>query len=736
MNRESYRQRTALDWTVGHAAEAQAEPETFVPATVPGAVQLDWAKAQGWPDYWLGQEPRRYGWMEDEYWTYRAPLDPPAVGEGQRLVLVIGGVDYEFDVLLNGEALCSQEGMFRPVELDLTGRARQGDELRIRVHPAPKREGAKLGRWQADSCCKPAVSYGWDWHPRLVPLGIWQEAYWEVRPDPHLADLEVRYELSDDLDRAELEIHWALNRRERAVLAWELHDPDGQGVLSGEQTLDGRSGSIAASLHAPRLWWPNEQGPQDLYTLHARLLDAKGQALDAASHRVGFRRVRLVMNEGAWKRSAQMPPVTRAFAPMTLEINGRAIFAKGTNWVNPEIFPGTISDKTYQPLLQLAREAHFNLLRCWGGAIVNKESFFDLCDEMGLMVWQEFPLSCNSYPDDAHYLGILDAESRSIIRRGRRHASVAIWCGGNELFNAWSGMTDQSLPLRLLNRNCYDLDPRTPFLATSPLYGVGHGDYRFRRGDDGKEVYEIFGQSRWIAYTEFGCPGPSPADYIRTFIPAEELWPPREGTSWEAHHAFKAWAPADSWLFLSTLEHYFGPSDDLETLCARGQWLQCEGYRFIYEEARRQKMHCSMALNWCYNEPWPTAANNSLVNWPAKARPAYEAVKDACRLVLASAAVTKFSWRPGESFATQLWMLNDAPTAQPGGTVRAVLELAGQRREVGQWRFDALPANTNAAGPEVRFELPADAADEAFTLHLEVSGRPECNSAYRLRMRA
>jgi beta-mannosidase len=129
-------------------------------------------------------------------------------------------------------------------------------------------------------------------------------------------------------------------------------------------------------------------------------------------------------------------------------------------------------------------------------------------------------------------------------------------------------MTDQSLALRLLNRNCYDLDPSTPFIPTSPIDGVGHGDYRFR-DESGREVHQMFSNAQNTAYTEFGCPGPSSVDYLRRFMPLEELWPVRSGTAWETHHGLKAWSPPEenSWLCPETIEHYFGPSPIWQRWC-------------------------------------------------------------------------------------------------------------------------------------------------------------------------
>ncbi len=221
-------------------------------------------------------------------------------------------------------------------------------------------------------------------------------------------------------------------------------------------------------LFDPLLWWPSEKGPQNMYTLSVSLHDREGALVSQIARNVGFRRVRLLANKpiaGKEDRDLQgrNPP------PMTLEVNGERIFCKGSNWMPAEIFPGIMGEDTYRPLLEKARAAHFNMLRCWGGGVVNKGAFFDICDELGLLVWQEFPLACNQYVETPEYLNTLDQESRSILMQLKRHPSVVIWSGGSELFTDRSGMTDQHKAIRLLNRNCYELDPETPFLPTSPV---------------------------------------------------------------------------------------------------------------------------------------------------------------------------------------------------------------------------------------------------------------------------
>ena len=184
------------------------------------------------------------------------------------------------------------------------------------------------------------------------------------------------------------------------------------------------------------------------------------------------------------------------------------------------------------------------------------------------------------------------------------------------------------------------------------------------------------------------------------------------------------------------LEHYFGPSDTLDQLVERGQLLQSEGYKCIYEEARRQKPACSMALNWCYNEPWPAAANNSIVMWPDKPKPAYYAVQASCRPVLASARIPKFDWQEGEWFEPELWLLNDSPDVVLSGRMEAYLTLgAGERKLLLAWEFGELRSNENRRGPTARYKLP-DANEKRMKLELIVDGHSAWNSTYALLYRS
>jgi len=718
-----------MKWELGYAASKEAKPEKWIPATVPGAVQLDIAKAEKYAPYYYAEHWKDYLWMEDNYYTYRSNFKKPELSAAERLYFSSEGIDYQFEIYLNNEKIFEQEGMFTAVSLDLTEKLKESNTLIVKIFPAPKLHSKPADRTQASNSVKPAVSYGWDWHPRLLPLGIWDDTYLEIRSNSFVNDIYVNYQLNNELTEADVSLEVNGRNLKGNHFVWSLKDKDGMVVSKAEGNIANDEFNSTATIDRPNLWWPHDQGDSYLYNSEFQLIDNSGKILQSNTSKIGFRRVKLVMNSGAWNDPDGFPK-SRSVPPIQFEINGRKIFCKGSNWVNPEIFPGIITRERYKQLLSLAKEANFNILRVWGGGIVNKEPFFELCDEMGILVWQEFPLACNNYPDDAHYLQILKQEATSIINRVRKHPSLAFWCGGNELFNNWSGMTDQSLALRLLNSRCLELDPFTPFIPTSPIMGMAHGHYVFREWSTKEEVFQEMARSKFTAYTEFGMPGPSSVEILKTIIPKEELWPPKAGTSWESHHAYNAWV-GNTWLCEDIIEDYFGKSDSLAQLVSNGQLLQGEGYKCIFEEARRQKPYCAMAINWCYTEPWPTAANNSIINYPNIPKPGFYAVKNACRPVLSSARFSKFKWTEGETFFTDLWMLNDDYKDLPAGKVTIKIISGVAPVTLLEWEFGSMNANVNQAGPTVRYKLPAWKSDR-FRILLEVEGHPEYNSEYTL----
>ena len=677
-------------------------------ATVPGNIQEDYGKANHYPDHNFGDNCKLYEALEDDGWLYRTEVtaEPKA---GERVFFVTKGIEYEYEVRLNGKKLAYHEGMFSSLELDITEELQNGNALEIYIYPHPKREGADVCRDQADQSCKPAVEYNWDWHPRMLVSGLWNDTYIETRGSRYITNCEVTYALDAELKNA------VVTFTADGDPEFELYDPDGKLIYKGTDR--------EVRLENIRLWWCAGQGEQALYRWRAVTAD------DEKTGAIGFRRVKLVMNGGAWEIPFEFPK-SRSTPPVTIELNGRRIFAKGSNWVNPEIFNGRINRAIYEKQLQLVKAANMNILRCWGGAIIDKEPFFELCDELGIMVWQEFPLACNNYKGTKRYLKVLEQEATAIIKRLRGHACLALWCGGNELFNNWSKMTDQSFALRLLNKLCYELDWNTPFIAAAPLMGMGHGHYAFLDLPSGQTVFEMFRKSGNTAYSEFGVPSIAEMDVLKEIIPEDILHDPQPNSPWETHKGYGSWNQAgeDSWLCMYIINEIFGKQPSMEAYIDKSNWLQCEGLKCIFEEARRQKPHCSMALNWCFNEPWNNCAGPVIVSYPCRPKKGYYAVGEALRDVMPSAGIPYFRWESGSLFNAELWLLNDS-TEAASAKVDVYLEVKGQKQKLITWETGNVPAGENKRGHVIQAMLPETDTQEEILLTLESEVG---SSSYRL----
>lgn len=726
---KSQKQALRLQWQVGHMEKVTARPSTYYPATVPGAVQHDYQKGKKLPHFSIGTNVDAYKELEDLFWCYQTSFSQPQVEADEELVFFSKGIDYEFDILLNGQLLLHQAGMFTPVRLVLDEANQGQNTLEVIIYPIPKAEGQSEGRLQAIMAVKPPVTYSWDWHPRLVTVGIWDETGISIEAKAGILSTDFTYQLNEELSRADISYSFKTTAGAAGhTFEWTLKDVNGAVKLRETGKIDIPKQQLNLSLDKPELWWTYDHGSPYLYTAQLQIRDEAGRPLSQETVRVGFRNVELVMNEGAWSEPMDFPK-SRSVPPFTMRLNNQIIFAKGSNWVHPEVFYGLITPERYREQLELVQELNMNMLRVWGGGITNKAAFFEQCDEMGILVWQEFPLACNPYPDDPHYLEILEQEAASIIKTVRQHPCLSMWSGGNELFNNWSGMTEQSHALRLLNSLCYRLDPHTPYINTSPVFGVGHGHYLFYDEDDDLDVFQRMSQARNTAYTEFGMPSLAPLNTLKSIIPPEEQFPVSPTPSWVVHGGFKAWK-ASSWAELKTLERYFGPAEDLEELVWQSQTLQAIGYKAIFEEGRRQKPYCSMVLNWCLNEPWPTAANNSIIAYPNLKKPSFEAVKAALRPIMASAKFERFDFLAGSQLEFDLWMLNDRYKKLDGGLVKVFLTTNGQRKQIATWHFDPVQPNQNLEGPRIRYQLPAGLTPQLAKISVEVEGKEAYHSDY------
>lgn len=590
-----------LNFKLGFSKDGSV-PKHFFKATVPGSVQLDYAKEYNLPDYRKNTNYELYSGLEDNFWFYKTVI--PA---GKNRFLKGKGIDYKYEIVFLGKTIYEYEGMNHAFCVPIP-ECNKDEELFIKIYPAPKKEGQE-GRGEQQDSCKQAVNYGWDFQARLIPLGIWQDIEMVVA-DSSIEEFFLSYELIEDAVVVDCNYKTFGGEFSFSI--------DGTTVASCKT-----EGRLSVKIENAKKWFPVRKGEQNLYK-YSVALKIKGVVMEEETGQIGFRSSELVTKPYNWEMLYEC--TTQAKPPMSLKINGREIFAKGSNFIMPEVFYSELNKETYHKYISLVKDANFNILRLWGGCSANKEEFYDLCDENGIMIIQEFPLACNFYSDSKQYLDVLKNESEYIVKLLNKHPCVVCYSGGNELYEGWSGMTNQSLPIRLLNSVTYSLSPYIPFLPTLPIYGVYHGGYGYLYR--GIEPRKMFRQTKATAYTEFGVPALSDKDIFNNYIDFSE----DDTKNFRAHFGLGAWGDYDeSWSFRQQIESYLGNIINIDDWINKSQTLQTIIYKQLFEEARLQQENCSMAINWCLCDSFPCAANNSIIQYGGKVKPAYYGIKESLK---------------------------------------------------------------------------------------------------------
>ncbi|RPJ50094.1 MAG: hypothetical protein EHM21_05710, partial [Chloroflexi bacterium] len=354
-------------------------------ATVPGSVQHDLWQAGMIPDPYAGMNSLAIEWVPERTWLYKRSFSANPDLRGKRIELVFEGVDYSARFYLNGELLGQNTGMFLPAAFTVGDRLNYDREnlLVVVIDPAPF-EQPQIGYTSRVSTQKARMNYWWDFCPRMVHLGIWQDVYLRVSGSARIEEVHVQPELSADLQRAEIDVHCRLdvpdNFETRLVV--RLRKAGEEAVIQEERLSFGlgqQDGVIRLSLERPELWWPNGSGAQPLYEVEVAALVAD-EPSDSQRVTFGIHRLAFEPNEGA----------AQGTLPYNLVVNGRKIYIQGWNWVPMDALYGVEQPEKRERLLRLAKNANVNLLRVWGGGLIEKEAFYELCDHLGILVWQEF----------------------------------------------------------------------------------------------------------------------------------------------------------------------------------------------------------------------------------------------------------------------------------------------------------------------------------------------------------
>lgn len=681
-------------------------PSCSIPAMVPGNVSWDLWRAGLRPDPYVGRGTEAYRGLEEKSWTYRRTFRLPDRAVSPAWYLIFNGLDYHAKIFLNGQLLGEHEGQMGQVIFSVAPALREDNELVVTFLPlskAPLPSRAWIdpfcptrhaGRWLAKSL----MSFGWDIAPELIPVGIWQSVWLIGTGGPLLRDPRIDQTFDADFSRVEARfvLEYLCEAPRACLLRLQLFDPQDRPVHLAETPVSLTAGAgqieLSAEISSPQLWWPNGLGTPTLYRARAELL-AGEESLARQEFSVGFRSLRMVRSRSDEAEKFPLPSGARKWETCFV-VNDVPFFCRGSNWVPPDILYGRISDERLARLIELAKEAHINLLRVWGGGIVLPEAFYRFADEAGILIWQEFPLGCTDHSGNEHYAAVLEKEARNIVRRLRHHPCLALWCGGNELLQDHSGMAPQDKVLRMLQTVCYEEDPNRPFLLSTPYPGALHGPYSFDGAGSNQNLFDQVDFCNHLenaAYNECGVAGPAHADTMRRVLPPEELWPPRRGTAWEFHKAFQAWGNGNAWLNLELIEEYFGPLADPEELAQAGQFLQSIGLQYLLEELRRRWPDVPGTIQWCFNESWTSLANCSVVAYPDRPKPAYEALKRAYQPVDISARLEHFVLLPGETTSLTPFLLNDTRSAVPTGSVQITVENLSDGRRNTEYSAPAPP---------------------------------------------
>jgi beta-mannosidase len=502
-----------------------------VRAEVPGSTHLDLLAAGLIPDPFLDRTEQDLVWMHRAGWRYALTFDAAVPAEGERVDLVFDGLDTVAAIELNGTPLGSTKNMHRGYRFDVREVLRAGANDLVVVFGSALEHAEKveadLGRREHayphpfNMVRKMACSFGWDWGPDLQTAGIWKPVRLERWAQARLAS--VRPLVTVDADgTGRVEVHASVERAGTSELAL-VAAVDGR---EARVVVDGDTGVATVLLPDVELWWPVGYGAQPRYDLAVALL-ADGEVVDETDHRIGFRTI-----------TVDTTPDDIG-TPFTFVVNGEPVFAKGANWIPDDHFLTRITRDRLARRVDQAVGANLNLLRIWGGGIYETDDFYDVCDERGVLVWQDFPFACASYPEEEPLRGEVEAEARENVARLVARPSLALWNGNNE--NLW-GFADwgwaEQLDGRTWGLGYYtevlpaivaELDPTRHYSPGSPY---SPGDAHPNDPDHGTrhewEVWNRLDYTRYLDHvprfcSEFGFQGPPTWSTLAGWVHDEPL---------------------------------------------------------------------------------------------------------------------------------------------------------------------------------------------------------------------
>ena len=588
----------------------QAGWEEFLPASVPGSVYHDLMQNGKMDDpFWRDNFPKALKRMDHDYEYKTEFAADKALLKSDAVLLRFEGIDTVADIFLNGEKLGHTENMHRTFEFEVKDLLKEeGNELRVLLH-SPTRfikeeykhnvaDGSEEAMVGFANLRKTHCMFGWDWGPRLPDAGLWRPVKLLGIEKARVDSVYVTQKHEDGKVTLHFDVDADVYDRE-ALMGYTvlITDPDGKETL-----CKGSPEEIV--IERPQLWWPNGFGAQPLYTVEVRLY-AGGKQVDAWKKRIGLRTLTMHIEKDAYGES---------FAH---EVNGVQVFAMGADYIPEDsIFP-RINEARTRELLRQCKEAHFNTIRVWGGGYYPDDWFYDACDEMGLMVWQDFLFACAVYNLTDEFEDNIRAEFADNIKRLRHHASLALWCGNNEMEMFVERGLWVKTPIQksdyvkmyeyILPKVLKELDPQTFYWPASPSSGGGFDDPNgFDRGDvhywdvwHGNVPFTDYRRYYFRYLSEFGFQSFPSVETVKTFALPEDCNP--FSYVMEKHQRNNA---ANGKIMNYLYQTYLYPTS-FDAFVYASQLLQADAIRYGVEHFRRNRGRCMGAVYWQLNDCWP-----------------------------------------------------------------------------------------------------------------------------------
>lgn len=605
-----------------------------IPATVPGSVQTDLLKAGLIEDWNYGTNFRKIEWIERREWVYTKSFE--VTGEAKHYILHLDGLDFSGFVFLNGKQILEFKDMHLRKNVEITNfiDKENPNEIKVVFLQLPEVDG-QVGYTSKVSILKSRFNYGWDWCPRLVNVGIFGDVWVECCDNARITDFypDTDFIAGKGSLKAEIKTESFVSDEFRVKL--ELFDGE-EKIAKTEKAVTVNIGANTVLAEFEDLdvkqWYPNGFGEQPLYTLKLTVLDSNGKVCDEIEKTVGFRNLEYVVPENA-------PAGYLRYSP---KINGKIIPLRGVNWVPISPFYGTVKEKDYKYYLTRFAEMGCNLMRVWGGALQESETFYKMCDELGLMVWQEFPQSSsgieNEPNEDEKYIEDLKIVAKEFILRARSHVSLAFWCGGNELYYGEElyPADESSNNLAMLSSMVKEFNSKILYLPASPSHCIMDkkhvpGEKDWVNGDcHGSWLYEgvvnhykMIDENPSVLFSELGTPACARPQKLEQYSQTE-LWPPNLSNNY--------WITCGTfWVIYDEITELFGNFEEFENKIAAYasafRFIQAESLRSSAASVRIKGKEKAGMIIWMANEPFPNAANTSLLEFDGCPKPAYYEVK-------------------------------------------------------------------------------------------------------------